>query len=383
VLSDCNPSNPQYSTAIESYLQLFNHTDTNSHDEEIDDGADEVLYRVLLALVTDGSGQLPADGFHAGFSTRRRQKICNVCKIIELVYQCSKEKVELSFQRVGHDFMNLLCVVLSTELQRHSIHPDEAPSNSRPLPDVPRSSTTRTRRVPLDGTIKAVTKIISSYARVQSATPLIAQHNRLITLLGCIIECSKDTISFESQHTALWIFANLACQKENSMRLISSNRGLLHSLMRVASDPGTIFRRSTRSVWSHSYQALQVQRTALRCIVNLSFAEGIADQVITDGDALLSSLCQLLTLPTAPFGESQRVREIIVQIKRYSVGILLNISGTRDDNKRLLFQFQSGLIMRTCRDAANDSGDAVIQRAATQTLANLVIINRTVARQSS
>lgn len=330
-------------------------------------------------------GQIIDGALHGDLSIKKRQHICNICKIIELIYQCSKDKVELSFQRVGLGLLDSLSAVLSIELERHCLHHDHSQSlhlDARPQPDLPRSSLHNgERRVPIDTIIKSVTRIVCSFARAQSATTAIARHTRLIALLCCIAECSKDTVSFESQHNCVWTLANIACERENCLVLISTHERLLRVLVRVASDPGNMRKRNTRSIWSHSYQALQVQRTALRCILNLSYVERTADEIMPRSGPLLASFCQLVTLPTEAFRDCPRVCEMIIQIKRYCVCILHNLSNTTHQNKCLLSLFRSGLILRSLAIATRNDGDVVFRRKATLTLANLVQV--TVAQAPS
>jgi hypothetical protein len=97
--------------------------------------------------------------------------------------------------------------------------------------------------------------------------------------------------------------------------------------------------------------------------------------MVARGD-FLSAICQILTLPTEPFRNSGRIHEVIAQIKHYSTGIMYNLSNTSSDlNKELLYGFEQGRVMLSLRDAANN-GDAVVQRKATSTMANLIRFNR-------
>jgi hypothetical protein len=376
LLSGFNPFHFNSSAAkVDSFLRHINHTDEQIHDREIDLGADMVLYRLLLDVVSDENGHL-AYGSPSNFSFRQRQKIGIICRSIEMLYRCSKEKAEKSFKQIGIDLLDALTIVLSTELHAHGSYRDRdiMSSNShqhaQTLPEL--SCSNLQVRGRHDYTIKAVTRVVASFARIKSATTAMATHGRLITLLEAIIDCTKGMISFESQHNALWVLANVACDKTNSLLLIHTNKRLLHTLICVASNPGDIMEQNS---WSYCYQAVQVQRTALRCILNLSFVEKASDQMLPRCGALLSSISQIITLPSEPFRHSPRVHEIIVQIKRYGVGILHNLSNTSDDNKQFLCRFERNAIMRSLKDAANDA-DAIVQGKATQTLANLVIFNR-------
>jgi hypothetical protein len=348
-------------------------SDVTARDRDMERGADVVLHRLLLDLVSDENGQL-ADGIPSTFTFRQRQKIGIICKSIEMMYQCSKKQVEKSFQRIGMDLLDVFSVILSTELRIHnSYHARAMNADAQQLSDLPHSYLKDGGR--RDTTIKSLTRAICSFARVKSATTAMAVHGHLISLLEAIVECSKGTISFESQHNALWILANVACDKTNASFILSTNKRLIHTLTRAASDPANIVEQNSLSTSrSRCYQAVQVQRTALRCILNLSFLEKAVDQIISRGD-FLSAVCRILTVPTEPFRNSERVHEVIVQIKHYSTGIMHNLSNTSDRNKEVLYGFEQGSVMISLRDAANN-GDAVVQRKANQTLANLICFNR-------
>eukprot|EP00956_Cyclotella_meneghiniana_P014069 scaffold20874_cov48-Cyclotella_meneghiniana.AAC.2 len=341
---------------IIDFLRSINHYKQQAHDAEIELGADQDLHMLLVDAVSDNNGGLVANSELSKFTSRQRQQITIICKTIEMLYLCSKEKAEMSFNRIGSDFLDVFSVILSIELRTHSLYHQQAIARN-------------------DSTIKAVTRIVSRLARLHSAATVMAQHRLLITHLEGIIECSKGTISFESQHNALWILANVACDKKNSMFLLSTNKRLLHTLARVANDPGNIIDTQSRSTWSHSYQAIQLQRTALRCLLNLSFVEETADQMMYHSITILPSLCQIIALPTAPFRNISSVVEMIVQVKQYACGILYNLSNTSDDNRKFLCSFDNGALMKSLREAT-DNDDAVVQRKATLTLANLVIFNR-------
>jgi hypothetical protein len=91
------------------------------------------------------------------------------------------------------------------------------------------------------------------------------------------------------------------------------------------------------------------------------------------GVPFLVSFCQLITLPTEAFRESPRVCEIIVQIQRYCVCILHNLSNSTHRNKCLLSAFRGGLVLRSLAVAARHDGDVVFRRKAALTLADLVV----------
>ena len=337
------------------FLRTINHYDEEKHDTEIELGADQDLYQLLVDAVSDDKGEL-AIRDPSKFTSRQRQQIGIICKTIEMLYLCSKEKAEMSFNRIGSDLLDVLSVILSTELHTHSLYNQRAIARN-------------------DSTVKVVTRIISRFARLHLAATEMAQHRLLITHLEGIVECSKGTISFESQHNALWILANVACDKKNSIFLLSTNKRLLHTLAGVANDPGNIIDPQSRSTYCHSYQAIQLQRTALRCLLNLSFVEETADQMMNHSITFLPSLCQIIALPTAPFRNIPGVMEIIVQVKRYACGVLHNLSNASDDIRKRLCLFEDGVLMKSLREATNND-DVVVQRKATLTLANLVIFNR-------
>ena len=295
-----------------------------------------------------------------------------------MVYQCSTEMAETSFRHIGSELLDLLSVVLIAQLNAHCIHDDHVMSSSskcdeHSVPDTYRSSSTNENR---DVTVKSVTRIVSSFARVQPAITVIARHSRLITLLEAIVECSKSTISFESQHNALWILANVACDKSNSLFIVTANKRLLYTLSNVICNAESIVQQfHARSSVANCGRVLQLQRTSLRCIFNLTFVEKVADQIILRCNTLLTALCRIIILQTEMFSRSAYIHEQVIRAKRYASGILYNLSNSGEDKKHLLCRFQNGLLMRSLRDAA-DCGDEIVERKATQTIANLVIFDR-------
>lgn len=296
-----------------------------------------------------------------------------------MIYRCSTEQAERSFQHIGLCLLDMLSVVLLMELHIHSTYKgqtllSDSHGVAQQLPDLPRPYLQDSSRC--DSIIKHVTRILSSFARSYTATTAIAKHDTLITRLESIIECSKGTISFESQNNVLWILANVACDKTNSVFLISANKRLLHTLTRVTSNPGAIVERKS-TPRSHCFQALLLQRSALRCILNLSFVKGAADQLLAHSSTLLQSVCEIVTLSTEPFQRSAYVHDIVLQLKRYSVAILHNLSNTSDDNKLSLCHVQSGIVMKSLKEVATHDCDATVRRKATQTIANLVVFNKT------
>lgn len=349
-------------------MLLSNHaTEHNNFVDNQRESDEKVLVDLLLSLVTDGRG----------YSFRKRQKIALTCKGMEMFYRCSKEQALISFERFGLRIIDVLSVVLMMELHIHSAyHERTLPSSSNTIShQLPVSYLRDGRRS--DSTIKSVTRIISSFARIKEAIIVMAKHDTLITRLESIVECSRGTISFENQNNALWILANVACDKQHSLLLLSTNKRLLQTLTHVSVNPGHIIERKN-SYWSHCYQALQVQRTALRCILNFSFVEEVADQILSHSSTLIEVICDVITLPSKRFERSAYVHDIVLQMKRYAVGIVQNISSTDcDDTKQRLCFIQNGLVMESLRKVADyETDDAIVQRKATQAIANLIIFNR-------
>lgn len=114
---------------INSFLRNFSHSNEQLHNDEIKEGADVALYRLLLCLVTNGSGNFAIDT-PLNCLERKRQIISSVCRAFAMVYQCSTEMAETSFRHIGSELLDLLSVVLIAQLNAHCIHDDHVMSSS-------------------------------------------------------------------------------------------------------------------------------------------------------------------------------------------------------------------------------------------------------------
>ena len=360
---------------------MFNHGNESIHDAEIAGGADAALCRLLSFLLFKEIDELGENtmqshdtiGEASGTTPRVEAEVYgeirSTCQLVEMIYRCSKEKVEESFKKIGSEFLPLLNHILVNEMKRQSMK-EHGPSDVKApkaaeIVDVPGSASTET-------CMRFATKILSHFARVQSATIAMAHDQRLLSLLLNLVKFPMDDVPFEAQHSALWILANIACNNENSQQLIASNDGLMDALSLIANYELAGDEDHRKQVtWSYYYQALRLQCTAFRFILNLSWAKENKTLLLENND-LLTALGRAMTVRASPWiGNACAINKILLQTRRFAVGALRNIASTTPQQKYCLCQFQNGFLLNSLCDVTQNENDSIVRDKAFAVIFNL------------
>lgn len=362
-------------------LRAFYHSNESIHDEEIAAVADAALCRLLSHLLFK---ETYVEEFDSGPKARLNflpEEILRTCQLFEMIYRCSKAKITDSFERVGPDMIRLLCHIIMHEIQmfRASLSNPEFrdvntssyesnPPDSKP-PAAIKPSTKDATGAPHDTCLQSATRILFSYARVQSPTEIMAQHKRLVSLFVSLIKYPIDVVSFEAQHNALFILANMACCR-SCVSTLSSHDRLLDTVIEVA-DQNRVTTLNHKSLWSDYYQPLRFHCTAFRCLLNLSLPK--ENKVTMVGkDELLQSIAYTINLQTAQWVDMpQGIHDVATQARRFAMSTLRNIASAPPEQKYRICTFQNGIFLDSlCNAARND--DQVAKEKSFAVLFNLV-----------
>lgn len=346
--------------ALSSSFRVFNHSNEQTHDEEMTSGADAALCRLLSFLLfkelVEGEGRLT----HAASSTtsetqgrrviRISDEITCTCQIIEMIYRCSKEVLETSFQKVGPDFLHLLSSILA-QIPKHSTATPSADMKSAHV------------------CLRSVTKVLCHYARVHSATMSMAHHPRILSLMISLLQHPVGIIPFEAHHNALWVLANMACCNENMQRMTSHDR-LLDTIIQAANIMHEI--DETRPIHRH---ALRLQHSAFRCLLNLSWDQH-NKTLMSERDDLVKTIGKTVDMKTVP-GSGNEARNslgaMLLQTRMFALGTLRNIAHTPSPQKFRLCTTQDGMLLNLLSDTAlSDEEDPSVRDKAFAVIFNLV-----------
>ena len=95
-------------TAITQACSLFDHSDREWHDFEIEKGAHIALFK-LLSIVLSRASKSTADSSHVGF---KGDEVQQLCRSLEMVHRCSARCISLSFNEVGEDLIDIILHVI-------------------------------------------------------------------------------------------------------------------------------------------------------------------------------------------------------------------------------------------------------------------------------
>ena len=357
------------SRALSTSFNSFNHTNEQVHDEEVRAGADCALCRLLSFLILKETFEaeervVPAGGANIPAASRVTYEIAGVCQVIELIYRCSKEVMEVSFNHVGRDYLRLFCRVSSLALlyyqgQDVSL---EGPSQH----NIKASNTILT----------AVTKTLSHFARAPSKTVHMASHPRLLPLFVTFIRPSSRGIPFEARRNTLWILANMACCTENMQHMAShDDHALLDALIETTKvDFGAETDSSELRISQELLQSILLQYSAFRCLLNLTWNEGNKMLLSERQDLVGSIIATLSILPNRVEGEAEAesFNTVLRTARRFAIGTLRNLANTPPRQKVLLCSYQERIILNVLCDATEDDRDTVMRDKAFAVIFNLI-----------
>ena len=357
------------SRALSTSFNSFNHTNEQVHDEEVRAGADCALCRLLSFLILKETFEaeeraVPAGGVSVPTASRVTYEIAGVCQVIELIYRCSKEIMEVSFNQVGRDYLRLFCRVSSLALVYYQGQ-DESQVDSNEF-NIKASNTILT----------AVTKTLSHFARAPSKTIAMANHPRLLPLFVTFIRPSSSGIPFEARRNTLWILANMACCTENMQPMaFHDDHALLDALIATTNvDFGAVNDSSEMRISQELLQSILLQYSAFRCLLNLTWNEGNKILLTERQDLVESIISTLSILPNRVEGEAdaESFNTVLRTARRFAIGTLRNLANTPPRQKVLLCSYQERIILNVLCDATEDDRDTVLRDKAFAVIFNLI-----------
>ena len=388
--------------ALSKSFRIFNHTNEQTHDGEIKSGVDAALCRLLSFLLfketfasadersaaaSSSSSSVQSQAtqgqhdVHASPTTRLSDEITCACQITEMIYRCSKESLETSFQKVGQDFLHILANIMTHQLSKYQT----SSSSSEEPPSTPQSSSSVMPPGALadmkstNVCLRSVTKILCHYARVQSATTSMAHNPKLLSLMISLLQHPQgNNIPFEASHNTLWVLANMACCNEN-MQHMASNSRLLNTVIQTANimhEPEGSNRPESSRLSSH--HALRLQHSAFRCLLNLSW-EQANKTLMAERDDLVDTIVRTVETKTVPIsGPSSDTSPprafvtMLLQTRLFALGTLRNIAHTPSPQKLRLCTSQGGRLLNLLCDTTSSDEDWAIRGKTFAVMFNLV-----------
>ncbi|GAX26334.1 hypothetical protein FisN_16Lh173 [Fistulifera solaris] len=347
---------------IQKAKDAFDHDIQAVHDDEITAGADSALVKHLtfLAFHTQQQSEDLAELF---------SEITWTCDTLESILRASPESVELCFERMGHQIMQLLVGLIDNELSRRTalareLNDDDRGSETPDLDSDSRTTDENPSKVDQIATpegdllLRKICKIFGHFARVGKATKPMAHFPGLLGVLLSVI-CFRpyQVIPWESRLSALWTIANLACNSEN-MQMMACAPRFIESLLEVSCRP-----LHPGDTLETTMEVLRSRSLVARAVLNLSWSPE-NKIVLSEHGPLLDLLLELTVHRIAPYGQSRTVRGVLLSSRHFAVGALRNLAAAPRRIKLYLCQYNNGAVLDTLIDAIlNDTDDGVKDRA--------------------
>ena len=342
--------------ALSKSFRIFNHTNEQVHDAEIASKADAALCRLLSFLMHKDSSEEDNGSANEPHAIQP-DEIAYTCHIIEMIYRCSKEVMEESFQEVGREFLHKLTNILARQLQVVSTS-SSGQSGIRAVTDL------KSVRMCLS----SITKILCHYARSKSATISMAQHPQLLSLIISLLRCPVEAVSFEAHFNTLWVLANMACCTENT-RIIASHDGLLGILLQVANTT----HNQNRDLSISPGQALRLRHTTFRCLLNLSWDPANKSMMTERDDLILAIRNAVLSFPEDGSESGDAYDAMLLQTRMFALGTMRNIAHTSPSHQLRLCTNQNGMVLNMLCDITQDGDfDSAVRDKAFAVMFNLV-----------
>lgn len=368
--------------SIYNAISAFDHDDKELHNREIQAGADIALVKMLAFLEFKTGFRRPPIKVNLDAITK---EISLTCQALEMVYRASSESVEVSFNRVGTDLMQIIVILIDEEvkarMQKFTQDSSPASAASAPLPSTGFSSDDQKDGDEEEGGQRSVTpppyenawgvgdwdrdlmlrkasKILGHFARVGQATRDIAHFPGLLgSILNLINMRPYDAVPWEARLSCLWTIANLACNTDNMMMMICCP-GLVNSLVNVG------FRQvEPMEPIERTMEVLRARSIASRAILNLSWPPE-NKILLSENPALVSMLSQLAVKRSPPYSRSKTMQDILAQTRRYAVSGLRNLAAAPRRSKIALCEHGNGRLLDTLTDVAlNEDNEAIVELA--------------------
>lgn len=376
--------------SIYKALSAFDHDDTEIHNVEIQSRVDIALVKMLTFLEFKTGFRRPPIATNLDAITK---EISLACQALEMVYRASSEAVEISFNRVGTDLMQIIVILIDEEVKaRMQRFTSESPASAASAPPPHTTSLNETddeeslqqmrqRSVTpppysnawgvgdwdRDMMLRKASKILGHFARVGSATRAIAHFPGLLgSILNLINMRPYDAVPWEARLSCLWTIANLACNTDNMMMMICTP-GLVNSLVNVG------FRQVELSEpLEKIMEILRARSIASRAILNLSWPPE-NKILLAENAALISMLSQLAVKRRPPYSRSKTMIDILAQTRRYAVSGLRNLAAAPRRSKIALCENSNGKILDILTDVALHDDDESIVELAFAAIHNLAI----------
>lgn len=365
--------------ALYKAISAFDHEDTIAHNLEIEAGADIALVKMLAFLEFKTGFRRPPIQANLEAITK---EISLACQALEMVYRASSESVEVSFNRVGTDLMQIVVILIDEEvkarMQKFTCDASPASAASAPQPTNGRSDSPqeledygqRSVTPPpysnawgvgdwdRDLMLRKASKILGHFARVGRATRDIAHFPGLLgSILNLINMRPYDAVPWEARLSCLWTIANLACNTDNMMMMICTP-GLVNSLVNVG------FRQvEPMEPIERTMEVLRARSIACRAILNLSWPPE-NKILLAENLALVTMLCQLAVKRQSPYSKSKTMLDILSQTRRFAVGALRNLAAAPRRSKIALCEHSNGKLLDVLAEVVlHEPSEAVVEIA--------------------
>lgn len=388
--------------AIQKACDSFHHDSQTEHDKEMAVGADAAIVKHLVVLVYN-SKYLCAERNDVETESSLRHEISLTLDAMESLYRASSSVVATSFQRMGTVLMHLLIAIITDEtnrrkvkvnnseqqkamdlsssdamlldewqIQRHDSSSTKSFSgNQNEVLDMESDESIRSDTLDDsdgDQILRYATKILGHCARAGEDTKpmaffpgLLKIFLDLITLRPCHI------IPWEARLSALWTVANLACNAEIMLMMVSTP-GLVDALVEIACRP------INDCPIENAIEVLRSRSISSRAILNLSWKPECKIMLSSHSD-LLDLLATLLVQRTVThrLNRSRTVQDILVTTRRHAAGALRNLAAASRQVKIQLCNHKAGHLLNVLTDAALNDVDSAVQDRAFATIHNLAI----------
>ena len=309
------------------------------------------------------------------------QEISLTCQALEMVYHASSDSVEISFNRVGPDLMQIIVILMDEEVKvrTQQFNQENSPASAASVPQNSRDvdgnfqleENTRKGSVtppPQGGSMsgewdrdlmlcKAV-KILGHYARVGGATRDIAHFPGLLgTTLNLINLRPFNSVPWEVRLSCIWVIANLACSTENMLMMICTP-GLINSLVNVG------FRQvEPMEPLERTMEVLRARSLVARALSNLAWSPE-NKILLANNESMVTMLSQLAIKRKSPYSRSKTMQDVLTQTRQYAVGALRNLAAATRRSKITLCEYGDGELLDTLADVVlNDDNECVVEKA--------------------